>query len=139
MKVFPAFRRSVSSSSFLNFSVRVLVLASIFLVSVNIARAQHCPDGCTVNINGPTYVRVGDTATYTVMPSAPYISYNAQWDDLGFMPGYADVIDQGINGSGEEYITLRFTNTGYPWFTYLGSYSCCHGQDFDEMSIWIAP
>lgn len=122
--------------SALQFSAKMM-MAALFLVIANGAMAQHCPDGCTVNINGPTSVRVGDTVTYTVTPSAPQISYGAMWDDLQFLDGYAEILDQGQNGSGDEYITLRFVSAGTPWFTYLASYSCCHSQDFDEMELSI--
>lgn len=139
MKLFPTLRQLNPSCSFLKISVKMLTMAILFLATANGVSAQHCPDGCTVNINGPTYVHVGDTVTYTVTPSAPNISYNATWDDLQLLSGYAEIIDQGQNGSGDEYVTLHFTSAGFPWFTYLASYSCCHSQDFDEVSLWIAP
>lgn len=139
MKIFSTLRQPNVPGSFPGLSVKILMMAMFFLAIVNGALAQHCPDGCTVNINGPTYVKVGDTVTYTVTPSAPQITYGATWDDLQLLSGYAEIIDQGINGSGDEYITLRFISAGYPWFTYLASYSCCHSQDFDEVSLWIDP
>jgi hypothetical protein len=120
-------------------SLQMLVMAILLLATVNGAKAQHCPDGCTVNINGPSFVKVGDIVTYTVTPSAPEIPYGATWDDLHFLDGYADIVDQGVDANGDEYITLHFISAGYPWFTYLGSYSCCHSQDFDEMALTIIP
>lgn len=138
MKSFTARQRSIIPCSLLRLFLKMFMII-LFLTTVNEATAQHCPDGCTVNINGPTYVKVGDIVTYTVTPSAPQIPYSALWDDLHFLDGYAEIVDQGIDASGDEYITLHFTSAGFPWFTYLGSYSCCHSQDFDEVALWIAP
>jgi hypothetical protein len=119
--------------------LHMAAIAILFLATINGAKAQHCPDGCTVNINGPSFVKVGDVVTYTVTPSAPEIPHGATWDELHFLDGYADIVDQGVDANGDEFITLHFISAGYPWFTYTGSYSCCHAQDFDEMALTITP
>jgi hypothetical protein len=119
-----------------NLFLKPVFAIALFLAAANCANAQHC-DGCNVNINGPTYIHVGDTVTFTVTPSMPYFEYSVAWDQIHFLDGIADIIDQGKDLAGDEYIVLYFHSTGSPWFTYSGSYSGF--QDFDELALQIVP
>ena len=118
---------------------KILFVMSVFLAAGYNASAQHCEDGCNVNINGPHNVRVGDIVTYTVAPGNPNATYFPEWDNLHFLDGYAAIVDQGIDANGYEYITYHFIAAGSIWLTYQASYTCCNAQDFDEVTLNIAP
>jgi heme/copper-type cytochrome/quinol oxidase subunit 2 len=120
---------------FLFFS-KVFFTLALFLAMASHVNAQHCEDGCTVNIEGPSYVHVGDIVTYTATPTlAPWYRQYISWDALNFLEGYGEIIDQGRYVTGEEWVTVHFIGTGWSWFTFYADYGSAH--DFDEMYLQI--
>jgi hypothetical protein len=100
------------------------------------ANAQHC-DGCSVNINGPSYVQVGQTVTYTVMTNHPNIPSVPAWDSFGYLYG-GEIIDQGKDSNGYQYVTIYFYQTAqWSYLTYEGYLGS--GYEYDEIPIYIAP
>ena len=103
------------------------------------ASAQHCEDGCNININGPQTVQVGTPVTYYVTPNAPGTSrYTPIWDQLGFLDNIATINAEGIDSDGNPYITVTFNVTGDTGLTYVDDYYG-GGEDYDEMVVTIEP
>jgi hypothetical protein len=119
-----------------SFFLKAIFNLAVFLTIAGLANAQHC-DGCTVNINGPEYVNVGDIITYTCTPSYPQLNPSTVWDDLNFLDGFGEIIDHGVYSTGEAWATVRFYQHGSSWFNFSAGYQCCAGSDYDEIYIWI--
>jgi hypothetical protein len=118
--------------------LKMLAMLMIILTITPDARAQHC-DGCSVNLNGPEVVQVGQTVTYTVMPLWPngqYISW--YWDGFYNLSSYGTIVDQGIYPSGEHWATIYFHSPGYTWVTWEAYFSP-YGVNYDELPITINP
>lgn len=115
---------------------KLTIMILVMFASLSYASAQHC-DGCSVNLNGPEYVKVGDIVTYTVTPSRPDLPPYVTWDFMNWLPDYADIIDSGVDANGDDYITLYFHSAGNTYLTYQRSYT--PAQDYDELWIHIAP
>jgi hypothetical protein len=116
--------------------LKFMVLITICLAFTSTATAQHC-DGCSVNLMGPEVVRVGQTVTYTVMPSGPNQNYRVIWDGFYTLNGFGTIVDQGKYASGEEWVSIYFYNSGFTWVTFEAFYY--PGQDYDELPIRIDP
>jgi hypothetical protein len=130
MQTLSAKTKSKTHNSLLFKTIAVLTL----LLSITcLANAQHC-DGCSVHIKGPSYVQVGQTVTYTVLSNAPNEPYGALWDGFGYLYG-GEIIDQGRNGNGYDYVTIYFYQTAqWSYLTYEGNSS-----GYDEIPLYIAP
>jgi hypothetical protein len=116
--------------------LKVMVLITICLASASNATAQHC-DGCSVNLMGPEVVQVGQTVTYTVMPTWPNQNSRVIWDGFYNLNGFGTIVDQGKYASGEEWVTIHFISSGFTWVTFEAFYY--PGQDYDELPIRIDP
>jgi len=110
----------------------------LFILGSNV-QAQHCEDGCNVNINGPQTVKVGVPVTYYVTPNVPGVRrYTPIWDQVGFLDNKATIDAEGIDADGNQYITVTFTVAGDTWLTYVDDYYG-GGEDYDEMVITMEP
>lgn len=127
-------RRSNNAILRFSFLRKLVFIMVLFLTFISYANAQHC-DGCSVNINGPDYVHVGDTVIYTATPQRPDLHPDIYWDFQNMLEGYGEVLDQGTYSSGEEWIRVHFIATGWVWFTFEAQYQ--PGQDYDEIYIQI--
>jgi hypothetical protein len=118
---------------------KAIFIMAVFMTIASYAKAQHCAD-CSVNINGPLYVQVGETVTYTVSlnrpnpgPTPPTIT----WDYWNFLEGVGEIIDQGTDAWGNQYATVFFYAEGYAGFTFQADYS--GAMEYDEIYIRIDP
>lgn len=110
-----------------------------FILFFSSAKAQHC-DGCSLNINGPTEVHVGDTTTY-------YVSDNnlhnrvAQWNyNSGGEINGGTIIDQGVDAYGNDYVTIYWSYFSYPNLTIdLNCDEDPYGDFYDEINITMLP
>jgi hypothetical protein len=116
--------------------LKVMVLVTIGLASASSATAQHC-DGCSVNLMGPEVVKVGQTVTYTVMPTWPNQASRIWWDGFYNLSGFGTIVDQGRYASGEEWVSINFFNSGFTWVTFEAFYY--PGYNYDELPIRIDP
>lgn len=115
---------------------RLSILMMVMFASFSYASAQHC-DGCSVNLNGPEFVKVGDVVTYTVTPSRPDLPATVTWDLFNWLPGFADILDVGTDANGDDYITLQFIASAHIYLTYQRSNY--PSEDYDELYLRIAP
>jgi len=116
--------------------LKVMVLVTISLASASYATAQHC-DGCSVNLMGPEVVQVGQTVTYTVMPTWPNQNYDVLWDGFYTLTNFGTIVDQGKYASGAEWVSINFFRSGFTWVTFEAFYH--PGYNYDELPIRIDP
>ncbi len=116
--------------------LKVMVLVTISLASASYATAQHC-EGCSVNLMGPEVVQVGQTVTYTVMPTWPNANYDVLWDGFYTLTNFGTIVDQGKYASGVEWVTINFFRSGFTYVTFEAFYY--PGYNYDELSIRIDP